>query len=83
MWRYRSTMDVKVDTPGCVLGENVADLRFGVGVKRLERSAVEAELVVVVLLILNLESEKKTCQHCTCSLVLNLETKREYTWDGQ
>ena len=31
---YRSTIDVQVDTKGCVLGEDVADLRFELGVKR-------------------------------------------------
>ena len=33
--------------------------RFGVGVKRLERSSAESEVVLVVLFILNPESEKE------------------------
>ena len=28
---YRSAIDVKVDTQGCVLGKDVADLRFELG----------------------------------------------------
>ena len=46
----RSAIDAKVDTQGCGLGENVADLRFELGVKR---SAAEAELVLVVLRMFN------------------------------
>ena len=47
---YRSTIDVQVDTKGCVLGEDVADLRFELGVKSSE---AKAELVLVVLRMLN------------------------------
>ena len=35
--------NIKVETQGCGLGENVADLRFDLGVKR---STVEVELVL-------------------------------------
>ena len=45
-----SAIDVKVDTEGCGLGEDVANLRFELGV---ERSAAERELVLVVLRMLN------------------------------
>ena len=48
--RDRGAIDVKVDTQGCGLGEDVADLRVELGVKR---SAAEAELVQVVLRMLN------------------------------
>ena len=40
-------IDVKVDTQGCDLDEDVADLRFGVGV---ESSTAETEIVLVVCL---------------------------------
>ena len=43
--RHRSVINVKIDTQGCGLGEDVADLRFELGV---ESSAVETELVVVM-----------------------------------
>ncbi len=36
----RGVIDVKVDTQGCSLGEDVADLRFELGA---ESSAAEAE----------------------------------------
>jgi hypothetical protein len=42
---YRSTIDVQVDTKGCVLGEDVADLRFELGA---ESSAAETEPVLVM-----------------------------------
>jgi hypothetical protein len=41
-------IDVKVDTQGCVLGEDIADLRFELGVTS---SAAKVELVLVVLSI--------------------------------
>ena len=48
VWSYRSTIDVKVDTYGCGLGEDVANLRFELGV---ENSAVETEQVLVIFKI--------------------------------
>jgi hypothetical protein len=33
VWRYRSVIDVQVDTYVCDLGENVDNLRFDVGVE--------------------------------------------------
>ncbi len=42
--------DVKVDTRGCVLGEDVSNLRFELGEKN---SMVETKLVLVVLNTLN------------------------------
>ncbi len=45
----RVAIDVKVDTQGCGLGEDIADLRFELGVTS---SAAEAELVLVVLRML-------------------------------
>ena len=46
----RSAIDVKVYTHGCALGEDVANLRFELGV---ESSAAETERVLVVLRMLN------------------------------
>jgi hypothetical protein len=43
-------IEVKVDTSGCGLGEDVADLRVELGV---QSSAEEKELVLVVLRMLN------------------------------
>ena len=43
MQREGGGHNIKVDTQGCGLGENVADLRFDPGVKR---STVEVELVL-------------------------------------
>jgi hypothetical protein len=48
--RGRYSVDVKVDTQGCGLGEDVADLRFELGEKS---KVVEAELVLVVWRMLN------------------------------
>ena len=52
-WSHRSVIDVKVDTKGCGLGEDVADLRFELGVDSVESSAAETELVLVVLRMIN------------------------------
>ncbi len=49
-WRIRDVIDVKVDTQGGGLVEDVTDLRFDLGVKS---NASEAELVLVVLRMLN------------------------------
>ena len=57
----RSAIDAKVDTQGCGLGENVADLRFELGVKR---SAAEAELVLVVLRMFNSREAAKNRSVC-------------------
>ena len=43
-------INIKVYTQGCGLGEDVANLRFELGV---ESSAAETELVLVVLRMLN------------------------------
>ena len=57
----RSVIDAKVDTQGCGLGENVADLRFELGVKS---SAAEAELVLVVLRMFNSREAAKNRSVC-------------------
>ena len=44
------TIDVKVDTLGCDLGENVTNLRFDLGE---ENSVSETEKVLVMLWMLN------------------------------
>ncbi len=56
MCRDRGTVDAKVDTQCSDLGEDVVDLRFGLGVKG---SAAEAELVLDVLRMLTSGSCKK------------------------
>jgi hypothetical protein len=43
-------IDVKVDTQGCGLGEDVSDLRFELGV---ESSAAETKVFLIVLCMLN------------------------------
>ena len=43
--RYRIVIDVKVDTKGCVLDEEVVSLGFELGV---ENSVVETERVLTV-----------------------------------
>ena len=48
--RDRGAIDVEVDTQGCGLGEDVADLRFELGVKS---RAAEVEVVLAVLRMLN------------------------------
>ncbi len=47
------SIDVKVDTRGCGLGEEVADLRFDSMELGVKSSAAEAHLVLVVLRMLN------------------------------
>ena len=49
---YRGAIDVKVDTQGCGLGENAADLGFELGVKSRETSSA-SRLVLAVLRMLN------------------------------
>jgi hypothetical protein len=47
--RYRSVIDVKVDTQGCGLDEDVVNLRFEVGVEaNLEIIVTETEVVWVL-----------------------------------
>ena len=53
-------MDVKVDTQGCDLDEDVPDLRF---VLEVESSAAETELVLVVCLSM-LKSGNGFCPGC-------------------
>ncbi len=75
------SIDVKVDTQGCDLDEDVADLRFEVGG---ESSAAETELVLVVCLsmlnslkfrksglvrILFLQAHRVSCAFCFCRLI--------------
>ena len=52
-------INAKVDTQGCGLGEDVAELRFELGVKI---SAAEAELVLVVVSDLSVDIKKQLDQ---------------------